>query len=247
MKISACIPYYNRADMVMETLRPLLADDRVDEIIICDDCSPQVDFNRLLRNTQSLDKIKLVRNVENHHNQHNKRNALSFAKNEWVLLIDNDNVAGRDMLDKFFDIAGESANGGGTDAPSGASLRSDIIYHPAFASPHYDYRKFNAQLITKHNVLDFCGHDIFVTLCNTNNYFVNRDEYLRIYQYNKSVRGADGIYYTYNWLKAGNKIQIVPDMQYFHRVHEGSEFLRERESNMKLIYYWLDQLKQINQ
>ena len=231
MEISVAIPYYNRADMVMETIKPLLPDNRIDEIILCDDCSPRRDFLQLLKNTSGMDKIKIIRNTENHHNQHNKRNALSFAKNEWVLLLDNDNIANREFIDKFFGIGRYDKN---------------TIYHPAFASPMYDYRQFNGHVITKKNANIYCRHAIFVTLANTNNYFVNRDEYLRIYEYDKTVRGADGIYYTYSWLKAGNKLFIVPDLEYYHRVHEGSEFLREVENNMKLIYIYLDKIKKLS-
>jgi glycosyltransferase involved in cell wall biosynthesis len=234
MKISVCIPYYNRSEMVMETIIPLLIDSRIDEIILCDDCSPKKDFINLLSNTEGLDKIRIVKNVINHHNQHNKRNALSFAKNEWVLLLDNDNVAKKDFIDSFFN----TINMNGHPNPK-------IIYHPAFASPLYDYRQLNGHFISKNNANIYCRHTFFVTLCNTNNYFVNRDEYLRVYKHDNTVRGADGIYFAYQWLKSGNSLFIVPNMQYFHRVHEGSEFLREVESNMKLIYYYLELIKQL--
>jgi glycosyltransferase involved in cell wall biosynthesis len=230
MKITVSIPYYNRADLVMETIRPLMNEDRVDEIILCDDCSPEDDFDKLLRNTEGMDKIKIVRNIKNFHNQHNKRNALSFAKNEWVLLLDNDNVAQQDFFDKLFALD---------------YWEPDTIYHPAFAAPTFDYRQFNDETFTKKNVRHFAHHPIFMTLLNTNNYLVNRDEYLRKYRYDKTVRGADGIFFMYNWLNEGNKIYIVPDMQYFHRVHDGSEFLRERDSNMNLIYHWINEVKKL--
>jgi len=223
--ISACIPYYNRSDMVMETIKPLLADDRIDEIILCDDRSD--DINRLLTITAGLPKIRIVRNVINHHVQHNKRNAISFAKNEWCIIVDNDNIIGSDFIDKLFEMR----------------WNPKVIYHPAFAAPNFDYRLFNNKDITRINVKEFCSKNIFMTLLNTNNYFVNRDEYLRVYKYDSSVRGADGIFFAYNWLSAGNTIHIVRDMQYFHRVHDGSEFLREAKTNMELIYYWLDKVK----
>jgi glycosyltransferase involved in cell wall biosynthesis len=229
-KISICIPYYNRADMVMETLAYPLSDDRIDEIILCDDCSPIEDYHKLVENTKGLQKIRIVKNVRNWHNQHNKRNCLSFAKNEWVILLDNDNIINKDFVDKLFAIENWDRN---------------TIYHPAFASPNFSYKQFNNQTITKDNVSNYCHHNIFVTLLNTNNYFVNRDEYLRTYQYDKTVRGADGIYFAHNWLKEGNKIYIVEDLTYYHRVHAGSEFLHERDSNMKLIMMWLERVKQL--
>lgn len=229
-KISICIPYYNRADMVMETLAYPLSDDRIDEIILCDDCSPIEDYRKLIKNTKGLQKIRIVKNVRNWHNQHNKRNCLSFAKNEWVILLDNDNIISKDFIDKLFQIE---------------SWDKNTIYHPAFASPNFSYKQFNNQIITKESVSGYCSHNIFVTLLNTNNYFVNKEEYLKMYQYDKAVRGADGIYFAYNWLRGGNKIHIVEDLQYYHRVHNGSEFLHERDSNMKLIMMWLEKVKQL--
>jgi len=213
----------------METLVPLLIDNRIDEIILCDDCSQPDDYNKLVENCKGLPKIRIIKNVENWHNQHNKRNALSFAKNEWVLLLDNDNIAGKDFIDAFY----------------GYQPISNYIFHPSFASPNFDYRIFNARIINRHNVSEFMDENIFIVLCNTNNYFVNRDEYLRVYQYDKSVRGADGVYFLLNWLKVGNSVYIMPDSKYFHRVHSGSEFLREQGTNMKLIYHWFNKLREL--
>lgn len=229
-KISICIPQYGRPDMVMETLAYPLKDDRIDEVILCDDCSKIEDYHKLIDNTRGLKKIRIVKNVKNFHNQHNKRNCISFSKNEFAVILDNDNIIDKDFIDKLFNIENWDKN---------------TIYHPAFASPHFSYRQFNNQVITKENVRGYCEHPIFVTLLNTNNYFVNRDEYLRTYQYDSSVRGADGIYFAYNWLKAGNKIKIVENLQYFHRVHDGSEFLHERDGNMRLIMFWLENVKQL--
>jgi glycosyltransferase involved in cell wall biosynthesis len=229
-KISLCIPYYNRSDMVMETLAYPLQDDRIDEIILCDDVSPDADYYRLISNVDGLPKIRVVRNVVNHHNQHNKRNCISFSKNDWCITIDNDNVLDKTFVDKLYEFK---------------EWDTKTIYHPAFASPNFDYRMFNGDTITSKNVNNYTDKNIFVTLMNTNNYLVNRDEYLNIYHHLPECRGADGIYNNHNWLKAGNKIHIVKDLQYFHRVHPQSEFLRESSTNMKLLYYWLDQVKQL--
>jgi hypothetical protein len=145
-------------------------------------------------------------------------------------LLDNDNIVKKDFIDKLYEIE---------------KWNPKIIYHPAFAAPNFDYRFFNDEYISRENIHFFMQKDIFMTLLNTNNYLVNRDEYLKIYKYDKTVRGADGIFFAYNWLKSGNLFYIVPDLQYFHRVHPGSEFLRERDSNMQLINFWLNKIKTI--
>jgi hypothetical protein len=230
MNITVSIPYYNRSDLVMETIKPLLYITQVDEILICDDCSPSDDFEKLINNTCNFDKVKIVKNVCNFHNQHNKRNALSFAKNEWVLLLDNDNIAKQYFFDCFI---------------KNDKLDENLIYHPAFASPNFDYRKLNGFTITKENARDFCRHSFFSTLLNTNNYFVHKGTYLSCYEYDAKIRGADGIFFSYNWLKAGKGIYIMNDSQYFHRVHDGSEFLRESKSNMELLNYWFGKFKNL--
>lgn len=230
-KISFCIPYYNRATLVMETLKYPLVDDRIDEIIIVDDCSPQTDYEQLVKNTYSYSKIKVYRNVQNFYVQHNKRNCIYFAKNEWVITFDNDNVLDKSFIDKIFAFK---------------EWDSKVIYHPSFAAPHFDYRIMEGIYIDRKTLRECCKHNIFVTLLNTNNYFVNKDEYLNVYQYGKEIRGSDGIYNSYNWLKAGNKIHIVPELTYQHRVHDSSVFLSETQSNMEKIYYWLEQIKAIS-
>jgi hypothetical protein len=229
IKISVCIPFYRRPDLVMETLAPLITDDRIDEIILCDDCSPMDEFHKLIKNTEGLPKIRIVKNVINHHVQHSKRNAISFAKNEWCLILDNDNVYGTDAIDKFFQQ--------GQWNPS-------YIYHPCKAGI-FDYSHWNGALIKAGQVYEFCKINIFMTLLNTNNFFVNRDEFLKVYEYNEQCRGSDGIFNNYNWLKSGRSIYIVPDMIYNHRISHDSAFLAEADANMKKAYYWFDKVKQL--
>jgi hypothetical protein len=67
---------------------------------------------------------------------------------------------------------------------------------------------------------------------NTCNYIVNRDFYLKTYQYNPEHIASDTIWHNYNHLKAGGKFCIVPDMQYYHRTHAGSGFMKGIEYNM---------------
>ena len=229
-KISLCIPYFNRSELILSTINYPLLDDRIDEIIIYDDRSSDEDYYRMLDLVKDLPKVKVVRTVVNFHVQHAKRNAISFAKNDWVICLDNDNQIEKDFVDKIFQMVIWNAK---------------TIYHSTFAEPHFRYTHLNGAIITKENVASFCHDEKFMTLLNFNNYFVNKFEYLKSYKYNSECRGSDGLYNNYNWLLNGNKIYMVPDLKYFHLVHPGSEFLREAESNMTKIYFWFNMLKQL--
>jgi GT2 family glycosyltransferase len=229
-KISLCIPGYRRPKLTMETLAYPISDDMISEIIITDDLSPIDEYHELWELTKDISKVKLIRNVNNFHNAHNKRTALSFATNEWVILIDNDNKIDKNFVDKLFQVE---------------TWDPKIIYHPEWLRPHYDYREISGSIINKENVALFTKYPFFVTTLNSNNYLVHRNTYLKVYQYNPEVRGADGEWFMLNWFNAGNSVYILPGLQYDHLVHQGSEFLREVDSNMEKIYYYFELIKQL--
>ena len=95
MKLSLCITVYNRSDMVLEVFQHVFNHKLIDEIIVVDDHSEMEHFNNLktiLKDHAAKDKIRLFRNDSNLNMSLNKREAVSKAKNEWVALIDSDNI-----------------------------------------------------------------------------------------------------------------------------------------------------------
>jgi len=57
------------------------------------------------------------------------------------------------------------------------------------------------------------------------NYFVNRTQYLRVWDGSVNPYTADSLYQNYNWFKSGNKMFVVPGMTYMHRIHQGSHYI----------------------
>jgi glycosyltransferase involved in cell wall biosynthesis len=211
--ISLCITSWNRDSMTVESFRYVLNDDRISEIVIADDCSDDRIYQNLLFMTNGMDKVKVYRNYSNLGCYHNKRNAVSLAKNEWVILLDSDNVIKTEYIDAIYETF--------TAWPP----RTDLIWQPEFARPHFDFRKFSGSVISKENVKGYVMQNGFTTMLNAMNFFVNRDQYLKVFDQNKAEPWtADSIYFNYLWLKAGNKIYVTPGMQYDHLVHEGSHY-----------------------
>ncbi len=218
--ISLCITTYNRFDLLMESFAQVLNDDRISEIVIVDDCSEIEYYDKILAATVDMPKVRVYRNKENLGMSLNKKTAVEKAKNEWVILFDSDNVIGPDYLDAIF-----------------ANIQPDwdpgIIYCPSFAKPKFDYTSFSARLICRDN-----APNLFITLngeplLNTCNYLINRGEYLKVYQHNPEMKGTDTIWFNYLWLNAGNSFYVVPGMEYYHRVHDGSGFLQDCDYNMR--------------
>ena len=206
--VTLAITTYNRIDMTLKSFAQVIDDPRITEIVIVDDCSTDQIFAVLLEMVGKMDKVKLYRNDKNLGCYHNKRRAVELASNEWVVLLDSDNVIDSSYLNAI-DFAKNPKE----------------LYAPDFARPHFDYRHFGGAKITWQNVKEYSQQKRFDCLINTCNFLVNRAEYLRVFDQDmKEPWTADTLYFNYCWLKAGNEIHVVPGMAYEHVVHDGSHY-----------------------
>jgi glycosyltransferase involved in cell wall biosynthesis len=214
MKLSLCLTTYNRYEMLLEAFSQVIDHERLDEIIIVDDCSHPRYFNKIRDLPRFNPKIKVFRQLENRGMSRNKADAISYASNEWVIIFDSDNIMKPDYLEAI-----------------PLDLVSNTIYCPCFASPNFDYRSLSRQVINRHNIN--IEDNTTNMLMNTCNYVVPKDQYLEVYEENQEMRATDTIWFNYLWLKANNDFFVMPGCEYDHRVHEGSGFLQEAEYNMR--------------
>lgn len=232
LKLSLCITNYNRTTMLLESFAQVIEDSRIDEIIICDDGS-NGETTMYLTNIL-LDRIPMfywnkfkfrVHPRNNVGMYENKKRAIEYASNDWCILFDSDNILTPAYIDAF-----EEHN-------KGATFNS-TIYCPEFAKPRFDYRKYstmdnNCKFYDYTQVQKFIGEPMFNCLLNTCNYIVNKNCYLEVWEPYAEAGAADSIYFMYLWLKRGWDIHVVKDMQYEHRVHEGSGFMQDVKGNME--------------
>src|SRR5688572_3244382 len=214
MKLSLCITSYNRAEMVLEVFEKVYDHPLIDEIVIRDDGSPKEINDSLVQ--KIYDKfdwyggIRIYRNHENLGMSRNKAEVIKDAKNEWCILFDSDNILYPEYLDTFINTT---------------KMNHKIIFHPEKAEPEHDYSFLSDRYIDSGNAKDFLHKAEFRCLLNNCNYIVNRDEYLRVYKYDESIKESDTIYFNTLWLEAGNAFYVVPGMKYHHRKHSGSGWL----------------------
>lgn len=239
MKLSLCITTYNRYEMTIESFAKVIDDPRIDDIVIMDDRSLGVDIERLRQFVlkDKTGKLHLWEQTVNVGMSKNKRDAIRHAKNEWAIIFDSDNIIGPDYLSEFF---GFISGGYVFKEFSKITDIEKFIFCPDFARPTFDYREYKCgngrNMRSGIYAARECAFDIkddtFNCLMNTCNYIVNRDFYLKTYQYNPEHIASDTIWHNYNHLKAGGHFVVVPDMQYFHRVHDGSGFMQDAAGNM---------------
>lgn len=211
MNISVAFTNYNRTEMLFEAVHPFITDQRISEIVISDDASSIELYNTVYWQFKSIDKIKIFRNETTLDVYHNKAKAVERCTNNWVGLLDSDNLFSKEYVDRLENLWV-------------AGLNDKTVYQPDFARPHFDFRHVDGINLNRGNIADFIHDGRTQTMLNAFNYFVNRDEYLKIFDHSINPVTSDSIYHNYRWLNAGNSIYVVPGLSYEHRVHNGSHY-----------------------
>lgn len=215
-KLSIAVTTYMRYDLTIKSFEKVIEDDRVSEIIVVDDASPDGSGKRLAQHFFKHPKVKVIIQAENFGMSLNKCHAISFCANPFVLILDSDNSLDSYCIDALPEV-----------------LDEDTIYMPQFARPNFDFRKFAGQTIDLSNVKEFITDPMGNTCANCCNYVVNRNKYMEVYQQDETVKETDTVNFFYLWIKSGKKFHIVKGMEYDHLVHPGSGWLSNAEYNMK--------------
>jgi len=225
-KISLCVPTWNRFDFTIKCFEQVINDERIQEIIISDDNSNDGSCERLEEYYADIPNVFVYQNKERLKVHGNKMMAVKHALSDWCILFDSDNIITKDYLDKIYE----------------QEWISDRILQPSFAKPHFDYRgligKYDAEN-TKQNI----QRPLFECMLNTQNFFVNRDSYLKVWEDQADINGADSIYFNYLWLKSGRSIKVVEGLEYEHVVHRGSFYESVAEDSVPKALNIVDKIK----
>jgi glycosyltransferase involved in cell wall biosynthesis len=214
---SLCLTNYERFDLLIESFKEVIDDPRITEIVISDDCSSETIYQSLVQYSLGHPKIKLFRNDQNVGMSLNKKLAIERATSEWCILFDSDNRLTKQYINALYRT----------------NCYPNVINMPESGGEGLDYTRFSKWWISRYNVKHFLSFPTAAMTLNTCNYFVNRERYLAVYEHNPEVIAADTIWFNYLWLKSGGAFIVVPGLRYFHRVHKGSGFMQDLDSNTK--------------
>ena len=99
-KISVGIPTFNSSIYLEECLRSLLKQKTIDEILISDDCSKDLELFKIEEIVGKYNKklpIILYKNPKNQGAFVNKLNLIHASKNKYIYILDSDNIAGKNL------------------------------------------------------------------------------------------------------------------------------------------------------
>jgi GT2 family glycosyltransferase len=238
-KITLAIPHYNNTNFILEAIDVSIDDDRVSEIIICDDKSNDIDKLENILNKLNNSKIKLHKNPVNLGCYHNKIETVSKCTNEWVILLDSDNVIKKDFIDTLFNISEWDIN---------------TIYLPCWAktfpgepSIFLDYRCYINQKLNKTFYLNNFNNNNFQCLINNCNYFLPSKTFMDCMNKYKDFHKREimdvldsAVLFT-DWLQNNNKFIVINNLIYGHRLHPNSNYNvspshKHRDNVLKFLY-----------
>lgn len=219
MNISLAITTFNRYDLTIKSCAQVINDPRIDDIVILDDCSTDGSFEKLVDHFKPWPHVRVLRQAKNRGMQQNKADAIGYAKNEYVIILDSDNVIGTDYIYTLYKY----------------NWFPDSIICPSYARPHFDLRVLSGTHLDRDNVSQLLrgkNGDKINILTNCCNYFVHRDNYLKVYKFNHEMKATDTAWFNYNWMLAGNSLYVAEGLEYDHLVHDRSGFLEDAHYNM---------------
>jgi len=245
MNISLAIPFFNTSKFIKELLNEfVLNDERISEIIILDDKSKDIEYEKLLEIIKNIDsnKIKVFRNKENLNIPLNKIEVLKYCNNDWIFLVDSDNYIVKETIDILYSLP---------------EWKENYIYAPTNVkrigrpSNQFNFTRYNDVIFNKDKLktMDFFDRKLvcFMNMCN---YFLNRKSYLKcmddnLYIINDIINSIgpqllapwDSVLLFSIWLSANNNnILGVNGLIYYHRLYRSSTFYRSNKSKMGYVF-----------
>lgn len=223
-KISVVIPFYNTAHYVKTMIDLLIKDERINDVVIVDDCSEEGQYESLAK-IANHPKIKLYKNEKNLGEFKTRILGAERARCRWIIVLDGDNVLLPEYLDAIEAIP---------------YWRDDVIYCPDYGTNNkIDYRKLSGCYLGPGNIKRFLGDYSYLVamMLGTGNYFLNRGAYINTA---KPIQDIDkkkysDFYFNGEWLKK-NKMYMVKGMHYIHRIRKNSAWLEYKHTIQPVVH-----------
>lgn len=214
-------------EWLLECIEPALGCDLISEVLIIDDGSD--DWTETAYELPDNPKINFLHLGTNQCVFGAKIASVCHANSEWVQMCDSDNIMGPEYFERLAEVVGDC----------------NVWYSPSFAKPVFDYRSFaRDEPYDIRQYAGLIGRPMFECLANTGNMCCHRtvfDNVFREYlgkpahlmwpnwleldtldteEYRQAWNALDSFMLNLKWLMRGGKIQVVPGLEYDHRVTE---------------------------
>lgn len=225
VKLSLCIPTLNRFDGFLneyiEKYLQFLNNGAIDEIIISDENGN--DYKKIIEKYGDKNPdLRVYKNKNVLGVFLNKLKVCSYAKSNFIALIDSDNFCD---IDFFIKIKKYILNN------SLHLSEKPLLLSPSFAKPNFNFKHFENAVIKRNTIENYESVTGFAILMNAGNYIVTKNITDNItYDINllKNISACDVQYFNLLAFRqfANLEFHIVKDLEYQHVVHSDSEYLK---------------------
>jgi len=241
-KLSICIPTYFSSKFIKHSLNTLNKSKIVDEIVISDDSEDEEEFFKTQSEVQNCitnKKINLVfsNNEKNLGGFHNKYRSVSLANNEFVYLLDSDNIPSYNSLSYLFKTKLNNLNPNSLYIPSKIFLFKNYKYE-YFLDRSKNIKFSNNEIyINKDFISDKYNHTVHLNkeldfILNVGNSIFSKSRFLETLSeglsINKdSISAADAVAISYYYLDDGYDIVVSKFLSHYHRLRDNSYWVTE--------------------
>jgi FkbM family methyltransferase len=221
-KLSLCIATMDRWDFLKDTIHQYLINPYIDEIIISDENGN--DCYQLFKAYGTNKKLRLYSNHTQLGAFLNKQKAVSYAKNTWVAIIDSDNYAPIRYFQAFIKNKKDA---------NAVYIPSKLMAYKSTTS--YDNTAFIGTDITLENVNKLSSN--LEIVLQSGNFICTKEVFQNaqsIYGLENLCNGLDAMYTSFLFLTTGAVLRVIPGMEYYHCVHDGSITLQAMRSDFGL-------------
>lgn len=232
-KITVAIPFYNTSQYFEWCTENALKSNFVGEILVVDDHSEDVHWNKLNELVKDIgsEKIKVYRNDKNLGGFKNKYKCIEKSTCDWIYLLDSDNKPCDNVYGLMENL--DYSNPSILYHPS-VSIFTELIDNKLFRNCRYDYEY---PLIESEEVKDiiFKKKKNWQFFLNNGNFMFNKNKMLEAFRFLKSEEFDNENFYgndtpysvcsiaiNYHWVLNGGGIKIVPGWEYIHGLRSDS-------------------------
>jgi hypothetical protein len=212
---SLCIPTMNRFDdFLIHNIPKYLENHLIDEIIITDENGNDIDKIKI-HFGEVHPKLKLFKNQHRLGPFMNKMRACSYAKNEWIALIDSDNFADEDYFITCKNYIETNIK----------HHDKSVILSPYKANPNFDFSILSGFVYRK-NSFPRCEYFEYTILMNLGNYVINKYliDKLDISNETTNIQNSSTcdviLFNTLLFEQLDLKFHVVPGLKYTHVIHD---------------------------
>ena len=225
MSISVCIPTMRRFSFLKDSIPKYLENPYVTEVVVTDETGEDyADITAAF----SHPKLRVYQNERRLGSVENKQRAASYATSDFIAIIDSDNFADVQYFEAFKQYV------------STREVTDTMVFLPSAAKPNFYYTQFIGRVLNKHTVRQYWPE--IETCLNTMNMIISR-KFLATFNImadkpicDRTSGAWDALYFSlYALFHMNATLVVVPDMEYEHRIHDGSWFM-ETEGRSKQVY-----------